>query len=869
MRKILLNYFTGTLPPFLGDLTALQYLDVGHNTFHGTIPKELGSLKNYAVGSNNLSGSLPPELGNLLNLELIYIDSSGISGEIPSEFSNLRKVRVLDALDTPFSGKIPDFIGNWTKLTNLTLQGNSLEGPIPSSFSQLTSLESLRIGDLYTGSSTLDFVQNWENLTELILRNALVSGPIPPPITELRRLKTLDLSFNRLTGTIPSLLFNLSNLTYLFLGNNSLSGSLPDEWSPNLDNIDLSYNFLSGRLPRWVGSLSHLNLVANNFTLDNSSRAVLSDLYCLQRNFSCNRNPPLHTSFAIKCGGPQFKGHDGTVYEADEFVLGPAKFYVINEMWAVSKVGLFADKRGDLDLESTKAEVTGSNENPVLFQTARMTPGSLRYYGLGLVNGNYTITLHFAEIGFPNRDSETWPGLARRVFDIYIQGRLEQKDFEIAKEAGGVEKAKVKNFTVTVSENYLEIHLFWAGKGTCCIPRHGYYGPLIAALHASSDKNNNTGLIIGITVPVVVVVGLMLVLIVLYFRRKSNNEDEEGLLGIGCHNADAFSYSELQAATGDFASSNKLGDGGFGRVYKGTLSDGREVAVKQLSVGSHHANEQFVSEIVTISVVQHRNLVKLYGFCIEGNRRILVYEYLKNKSLDQALFGKNDLHLDWKTRFNICLGTARGLAYLHEESRPRIVHRDVKASNILLDEQLCPKISDFGLAKLYDDNKTHMSTRVAGTIGYLAPEYALRGHLTEKADVFGFGIVALEVVSGRPNFYTQDNEKIYLLERAWSLHENNESLDLMVDPSLADLDEREAVRLIRVALLCTQASPTMRPPMSRVVGMLAGDIDLIDTARSKPTYLSDLDFEDKTSSSRFTQNDITSSIAANPSSDFV
>ncbi|EXB64358.1 putative LRR receptor-like serine/threonine-protein kinase [Morus notabilis] len=820
-----------------------------------------------AVGSNNLSGSLPPELGNLLNLELIYIDSSGISGEIPSEFSNLRKVRVLDALDTPFSGKIPDFIGNWTKLTNLTLQGNSLEGPIPSSFSQLTSLESLRIGDLYTGSSTLDFVQNWENLTELILRNALVSGPIPPPITELRRLKTL------------------------FLGNNSLSGSLPDEWSPNLDNIDLSYNFLSGRLPRWVGSLSHLYVFFQILPpCYKYSKILLHASQCVWlegemegvRRVEGERwrertKSVFDTSFAIKCGGPQFKGHDGTVYEADEFVLGPAKFYVINEMWAVSKVGLFADKRGDLDLESTKAEVTGSNENPVLFQTARMTPGSLRYYGLGLVNGNYTITLHFAEIGFPNRDSETWPGLARRVFDIYIQGRLEQKDFEIAKEAGGVEKAKVKNFTVTVSENYLEIHLFWAGKGTCCIPRHGYYGPLIAALHASSDhlthiqgdKNNNTGLIIGITVPVVVVVGLMLVLIVLYFRRKSNNEDEEGLLGIGCHNADAFSYSELQAATGDFASSNKLGDGGFGRVYKGTLSDGREVAVKQLSVGSHHANEQFVSEIVTISVVQHRNLVKLYGFCIEGNRRILVYEYLKNKSLDQALFGKNDLHLDWKTRFNICLGTARGLAYLHEESRPRIVHRDVKASNILLDEQLCPKISDFGLAKLYDDNKTHMSTRVAGTIGYLAPEYALRGHLTEKADVFGFGIVALEVVSGRPNFYTQDNEKIYLLERAWSLHENNESLDLMVDPSLADLDEREAVRLIRVALLCTQASPTMRPPMSRVVGMLAGDIDLIDTARSKPTYLSDLDFEDKTSSSRFTQNDITSSIAANPSSDFV
>ena len=201
------------------------------------------------------------------------------------------------------------------------------------------------------------------------------------------------------------------------------------------------------------------------------------------------------------------------------------------------------------------------------------------------------------------------------------------------------------------------------------------------------------------------------------------------------------------------------------------------------------------------------------------------------------------MELNWAKRFEICLGVARGLLYLHQESRLRIVHRDVKSSNILLDSDLNPKISDFGLAKLYDEKKTHMSTGVAGTVGYLAPEYAMRGHLTEKVDVFAFGVVLLEIVSGRSNCDSAlGREEMYLLDWAWSLYENSLVVKL-VDKRLVDFNEDEVKRVITIAFLCTQTSPAHRPTMSRVLAMLSGDVE-VGTVPSKPTYLTDWAFDD-------------------------
>ncbi|XP_020108723.1 putative serine/threonine-protein kinase [Ananas comosus] len=302
-------------------------------------------------------------------------------------------------------------------------------------------------------------------------------------------------------------------------------------------------------------------------------------------------------------------------------------------------------------------------------------------------------------------------------------------------------------------------------------------------------------------------------------------------------NVQLFSCNEMKSATRNFHPSNYIGRGGFGIVYEGILRDGTQVAIKSLSAESKQGTNEFLTEIDTISNVRHPNLVQLIGCCIEGSYRMLVYEYMDNNSLANALLGqKKCISLDWSKRATICIGTASGLAFLHEESEPRIVHRDIKASNILLDKDLVPKIGDFGLAKLFPDSITHISTRVAGTTGVnLAPEYALLGQLTKKADVYSFGVLLLEIVSGRSSSKSAwGHDMLVLVEWTWKLREEERLLEI-VDPEIVGYPQEQVLRFIKVALLCTQAPSHQRPSMTQVVDMLSGEgyknqmsLDLLD-----------------------------------------
>ncbi|XP_024963695.1 cysteine-rich receptor-like protein kinase 2 [Cynara cardunculus var. scolymus] len=281
-----------------------------------------------------------------------------------------------------------------------------------------------------------------------------------------------------------------------------------------------------------------------------------------------------------------------------------------------------------------------------------------------------------------------------------------------------------------------------------------------------------------------------------------------------------YSYSDLRKATKNFCDDHKLGEGGFGGVYKGTINNGNVVAVKKLLVSS--AKADFEREVRVISNVHHRNLIRLLGCCSEGPELLLVLEYMENGSLVKFLYGERKGTLTWKQRCNIIFGIAKGLAYLHEQYHVTIIHRDINPSNILLDDDFQPKIADFGLAKLLPEDQTHISTRFAGTLGYTAPEYAIHGQLSEKADTYSFGIVVLEIISGKrcTDVLDMSPPDQYLLEHALNVYENHMPLQLIdetLDPN--EYTEQEVKKMIEIALTCTQ-SPAERPTMSEVLVLL-------------------------------------------------
>ncbi|XP_076958211.1 cold-responsive protein kinase 1-like [Bidens hawaiensis] len=307
--------------------------------------------------------------------------------------------------------------------------------------------------------------------------------------------------------------------------------------------------------------------------------------------------------------------------------------------------------------------------------------------------------------------------------------------------------------------------------------------------------------------------------------KTTSPQAADGWLEIATNNVKQFSYNSLRSATRNFHPENKIGRGGFGVVYKGVLRDQTEVAIKSLSAESKQGTIEFLAEINMISRIKHPNLVQLVGCCVEYGNSILVYEYLNNNSLATAILGSRgkQVELDWGTRASICRGTASGLVFLHDEG---IVHRDIKASNVLLDGHFDPKIGDFGLARLFPDNVTHVSTRVAGTVGYLAPEYAMLGQLTKKVDVYSFGVLMLEIISCRSSSKAAFREELLsLVEYAWKLKDEERLLDI-VDPDLIDYPDEEVMRFIIIALFCTQAVSSQRPSMNQVLEMLSKTVKL-------------------------------------------
>lgn len=368
--------------------------------------------------------------------------------------------------------------------------------------------------------------------------------------------------------------------------------------------------------------------------------------------------------------------------------------------------------------------------------------------------------------------------------------------------------------------------------------------PPASTSQGKKGMKRNVLIIISMVPIAVSVILIVCVCIFLRARRKQKGEEEEeeeeeakDLNEMEDVELLQLDFGTVRAATGNFSEDNKLGQGGFGAVYKGTLTSGQDIAVKRLSRTSGQGEIEFKNEVMLVAKLQHRNLVRLLGFCYEKEERILVYEFLPNSSLNNLIFDPvKRVLLDWETLYEIIDGIARGLLYLHEDSRLRIIHRDLKAANILLDENMNPKISDFGMARMFAMDQAQDSTsRVVGTFGYMAPEYVIRGHFSVKSDVYSFGVLVLEIVSGRKiGGRGIGDEGEDLLTYSWRKWNDGTPLDI-IDPTLNDGPRNEIMRCIIIGLLCVQEKEALRPTMAQV-SMMLSSYSVTLAAPSKPAF---------------------------------
>ncbi|KAL5555510.1 hypothetical protein UlMin_037746, partial [Ulmus minor] len=540
----------------------------------------------------------------------------------------------------------------------------------------------------------------------------------------------------------------------------------------------------------------------------------------------CPKWKPKNKTLHINCGGEE-TNLDGMIYESD------------NDSSPVYKSPYGNWVRISSGEQSIVAKIKCGifvSDAP-LYDKARVASVSLKYYGFCLENGEYNVTLHFAEIKFANNTDEADQGdqsFKKRIFNIIVQNQLVRKDFNIKAAAGEAKKEyKLELPVVLVNNSPLEIHLYWAGKGSYS------NGPLMSAIsvvRSDIKPGKLSRLQVALISVASVVVFVLLLLFIIAWAMGWLRKEEIHEIGVGPNKT--VTLKQLMDATRGFSREKEIGRGGLGILYKAELPDKQMVAVKKLSTLSSEGIGRLKSESYTLKMLTHENLVQLFDLFIGKDFYLLIYEYMENKSLANVLFGPMcNIRLSWEVRFNICLGIAKGLQYLHEHPRLKMVHRGIKAVNILLDSDLKPKISDFGLASVYAEDGDHEAGQLKiikseASHGYMAPEYPLYGTITTKYDVYGYGVVILELVSGKKNAgYKYNQELEYLVDEVCLANSKGKLLDL-VDKNLGDsYDQKQAITLLKLAVKCTHISHILRPSMAQILSVLTGEktLDKIDT----------------------------------------
>ncbi|XP_042492166.1 leucine-rich repeat receptor protein kinase HPCA1 isoform X1 [Macadamia integrifolia] len=701
---------TGTLSPQIGNLQKLNILILAGCSFTGTIPKELGNLGELsflALNSNNFSGALPPSLGNLSKLYWLDLAENQLTGTLPVSNSTtpgldlLLKAKHFHFNKNQLSGSIPPkLFSSKMVLIHVLFDGNQLSGKIPSTVGLVQTLEVLRLD-----------------------RNSLI-GPVPSNLNNLTSINELNLAHNQLTGSVPDLT-GMDSLNYVDLSNNSFAQSEAPSWFSTIQSLTtlvMEYGILQGKVPQKLFSFPQLQQIklrnnALNNTLDmGDSISQQLQLVDLQNNHisSVTLNSAYRNTLILTGNPVCTTGISNTNYcQLQKQTTNPYSTSLANC--------------------GTKSCPPDQGLSPQSCECAYPYEGTLYFRAPSFRDLSNISTFHALEMSLWIKLGLT-PGsvsLQNSFFNVddYLQIQLELFP-------------SIGNGKYFNRSEIQRIGFYLSNQTYKPPPEFGPYY-FIASPYAFPVELGGTSLSIGVIVGIGTGCGVLILILmgvgIYIFQQKwraekaielskpfaswgPSGEDSGGPPQL--KGARWFSYDELKKCTSNFSESNEIGFGGYGKVYRGMLSSGLVVAIKRAQQGSMQGGLEFKTEIELLSRVHHKNLVGLVGFCFEQGEQMLVYEFMPNGTLRDNLSGKSGIPLDWKRRLCIALGSARGLAYLHDLANPPIIHRDVKSTNILLDENLTAKVADFGLSKLVSDSgKGHISTQVKGTLVSITSYY--------------------------------------------------------------------------------------------------------------------------------------------------
>ncbi|KAB1206902.1 hypothetical protein CJ030_MR7G008182 [Morella rubra] len=796
------NSLFGKIPPCISNLSHLTYLNLGFNQFTGHIPQEVGKLTNLNVFSfarNLLQGTIPSSIGHLTNLSFLHLGNNHLSGSIPPEFGELKSLSELRLNLNNLTGSIPASLGGLTGLKVLSLYGNQLSGPLPREINNLT------------------------NLTLFFLSNNSISGFLPENLCHGGILEDFCASNNRFTGSVPKGLKNCTSLTRLRLDRNHLIGNISEDFGiyPKLDYIDLSYNNFHGEIsPSWgkCQLLTSLKISDNQISGDippELGESALLHVFDLSSNHLVGRIPyelgKLKSLFNLTLSNNNLSGTIPSEIRtladlayldlAANNLSGP----IPNQLGDCSKMlylNLSHNKFGegipieigkllslqvllDLSWNSLTGEIPWQLGNLVMLEILDLSHNEL----------NGSIPSSFTEMQSLMRVDLSYN---------YLTGPLPNN----------------KVFQEAPNE------AFSNNRGLC-----GNHTGLMSCHPPAKDGKDTDGvaLLIIILVPVAVfiwtIIAAMLYILKKERKRERNEPRDschENLFTIWSYDG-KFVYKDIKEVTKGFDAKYCIGVGASGSVYKAELSSGQVVAVKKLHNAKVEDRKAFESEIQVLTNVRHRNIVKLHGFCSHAEQLLLVCEYLERGSMAKILSKVEQAkELDWIKRIGIIKGVANALCYMHHDCKPPIIHRDISSNNILLDASYEAHVSDFGTARLVKLDSSNW-TGLAGTYGYIAPELAYTMKVTEKCDVYSFGVLTLEIIVGH-----HPGELICSLSTSSSLSSSSSFspvnfhgmlLQDMLDKRIASPDPDmtdEVVTIARLAFSCINANPEFRPTMQQV-----------------------------------------------------